>query len=115
MGPWERVDPGSGFGDSSNRAIFAMAVCGDYLYVSASWNSTSNNGFEVWRYDGSNWARVNVDGFDGNSDNWSVRSLQVWNNRLYAGVYNDDDGCQVWEYDGSSWTQVAQDGFGISF
>ncbi len=107
MGPWERVDPGSGFGSSSNRDVFAMAVYRDHLYVSASWNSYSAPGFEIWRFDGSTWTRVATGGI-GDSTNICVWSMAVFNDRLYIGTVHS----RVYEYDGSTWTQVNTDGFG---
>lgn len=110
IGPWERVDPGSGFGSGSNRAIFAMAVYRDHLYVSASWNSYSAPGFEIWRFDGSTWIRVATGGI-GDSTNICVWSMGVFNDRLYIGtVYS-----RVYVYDEANtipWTQVNTDGFG---
>ena len=82
MGPWERVDPGSGFGDIENWGVYSMAVYNGHLYVGTGYNTA--NGFEVWRYDGVNWIRVATGGL-GDVNECSAWSMAVYEGRLYVG------------------------------
>ena len=50
------------------------------------------------------WTQKIIGGF-GDTFNREVRSMAVYNGRLYVGTANNH-GCEVWTYDGSAWNQV---------
>ena len=95
-------------GDRNNQGPKSMAVYNNNLYV-GTYNPIT--GTEVWRYDGTNWTKVNTNGF-GNVNNGMSHSMAVYNNNLYVGTRNDVTGTEVWRYDGINWTQVNANGFG---
>ena len=80
----------------------------------------SGPGCQVWRNDGSNWTQVVGQGSPGtptgpgfgDSNNFAIYFLTVYNDMLYAGTANLSVGCQVWRYDRSGWIKVNQDAFG---
>ncbi|MBU1669983.1 MAG: IPT/TIG domain-containing protein [Actinobacteria bacterium] len=99
---WSQVNAsGFGSGDDIPQA-YSMSVYGTDLYTSA--------GVEVWKYNGSSWAMVNIYGFTTNI-NMNVSCMTEFNGDFYAATYSGL-GCGVWRYDGSSWAQVNSDGFG---
>ncbi|MGQ9476657.1 MAG: hypothetical protein ACUVSI_11330 [Actinomycetota bacterium] len=107
---------GPGFGTTSNTNVSAMVVYKSRLYLSVR-NATL--GCSIWSFDGESWTQVvgqgapgtpTAPGF-GEAANIDVPSMAVFNDRLYAGTYNEA-GCQVWRYDGQSWLRVAAGGFG---
>jgi hypothetical protein len=62
------------------------------------------------------WAQINVDGF-GNANNFSVFSMAIYSNELYAGTWNNPDGCEIWRWDGpgpSDWQVITNGGFGAA-
>jgi hypothetical protein len=57
---------------------------------------------------------TSVKGF-GDTENRSIRSLEIFEGFLYAVTYNATSGMEVWRtQDGTSWVQVNIDGFGDS-
>ena len=57
------------------------------------------------------WTQVGFNGF-GDMDNTRLRSMAVYNGKLYVGTINQVTGAEVWEYDGATWLQSNLDGFG---
>ena len=60
------------------------------------------------------WSQSGSSGF-GYPENFSVDSMAVFNNRIYAGVRNIFYGCEVWSYGGTGdWARVdtGDGGFG---
>ncbi|MFC1981793.1 hypothetical protein ACFLVN_06105, partial [Chloroflexota bacterium] len=111
---------GGGLGDLNNERVASMAIYDGYLYVGLNNGVT---GGEVWRISvdgfqlGTDWIQVNNDGF-GDSDNDRIRTLQVFENKLYAGTRNTVDGGQIWQTGAAGgppftdWTKVGGDGLG---
>ena len=98
-------------GDTGNRQAQSMVVHDTQLYVGTGWEG------RVFTYDGSTWTQINEDGF-GSSNNDGIRSLAVYEGKVYAGVYNPNDYACLYRYDGpttSDWTQVTSGGFGNNF
>ncbi len=59
------------------------------------------------------WEQINEDGF-GNSVNFSVFSMAVYNGRVYAGTWNNSSGCEVWRLNDlgtNEWIQIVTGGF----
>ncbi len=102
---WAQANP-DGFGDPANLA-HSMADYHGNLYV-GTYNSA---GAEVWAYDGTDWSQVNQNGF-GSAANVTVRSMTLFEDRLYMGTQNDTTGGGVWSYDGADWTMENTPGFG---
>lgn len=103
-----------GFGDQTNGEIFRFAEFEDNIYASTS-SFTTTHGAELWRSDTGDeidWTRVVTNGFNGDMNNSSIISLEVYSKTLFAGTYNEKTGGEVWRSsDGLSWKQVNTDGF----
>lgn len=110
---WSTVITG-GFDSVDNDSISHLTVFENYLYV-ATLNYSATRGFDLWRSstgDALDWTRVVTNGF-GDSKNWLVPTLEIFNNTLYAGTSNDLSGGELWRsQDGIHWAQVYLDGFG---
>ena len=67
---------------------------------------------EVWEYNGTDWTQIGGDDLNGS---WAdgtyekVKTLVVYNARLYAGLGNSAGDGEVWRYNGSNWTQIGGD------
>ena len=116
-GTWSQVVGGGfgGFGDPMNAEILSFAGFDGRVYASTA-SYTDTNGAEVWGSpsgDFSTWTQSGVHGFDGNSDNRAITSLQVHNLYLYASTTNEATGTEVWRSaDGIVWSHVNLGGFG---
>ncbi len=110
--PLVSADPaaplGTGFGDANNTDVMDMAVYGGALYAgTVNWPT----GCEVWAFDGAGWTQAvgNLAGTPvpsgfGYATCRGATRFEVYDSRLFAGVY-DDNGCMVFSYDGSGWVQ----------
>lgn len=99
---------GSSWG-SAIEVVESMLVYNGELFAALG-NSTGDA--SVWKYNGSTWSQIG--GNDLNSS-WTsgtyerVRSMAVYNGKLYAGVGTTAGEGEVWRYDGSSWEKVGGD------
>ncbi len=113
---WSRV-VSQGFSDQTNAEVSRFAVFNDQLYAS-TWSYTNTHGLEMWRSgtgDAGDWTRVVENGFDGDVNNATALSLEVFNSYLYAGTWNTTTGGEVWRSsNGAAWAQVNVDGFGTT-
>ncbi|MGC9084503.1 MAG: PKD domain-containing protein, partial [Anaerolineae bacterium] len=123
---WQQIASG-GFGDPYNTGVLSLAEYNGYLYAGTrhgDWQTDAHLngplGGEVWRYDGTNWVRVNDPGF-GDVEAHRVERLIVFNNALYAyisRVGGTSKGAEVWRCTAAvcssqdDWTKVADNGFG---
>jgi len=93
-----------------------LAPFNGYLYAGTWCWDTSVHGAEIWRSSTGNsgsWTRVVSDGFNGDSNNEAILSVEVFNGYLYAATGNGDTGGEVWRTnDGTTWIQANADGFG---
>ncbi len=114
-GSWEWVVD-NGFGDSTNGEIMVLAPFEGYLYAGTWSYDTGVHGAEIWRSATGNegsWTRVASDGFNDDSDNVAILSIEVFNGHLYASTYKYSAGGEIWHTDnGVDWAQVNDDGFG---
>ena len=106
---WAQVNT-NGFGAAANLHVGAMVALDGTLYA-ATGNQRGGVPCRVWRYDGgTTWTQVNTDGFGLGTANRTVRSMAVYDGKLYAGTFNSTTGGgQVWRYDGpttADWVQV---------
>jgi hypothetical protein len=112
---WEWVVD-NGFGDSTNGEIMVLAPFEGYLYAGTWSYDTGVHGAEIWRSATGNegsWTRVASDGFNDDSDNVAILSIEVFNGHLYASTYKNSAGGEIWHTDnGVDWAQVNDDGFG---
>ncbi len=90
---WTQVNT-DGFGDTSNGTILAMKSYNGLLYA-GTYNS--NDGSEVWAYNGTTWSLVNDPGFSSDTGNSRTQSLHAFKGILYASVFNETTGTEVWE------------------
>ena len=60
------------------------------------------------------FVRINAGGFGNphNTGGLDVKTMAVFQGRLYAGVANQGEGAQIWCFDGTSWQQINKSGFG---
>lgn len=105
---WTKVG-GDGVSSSWNTVyeqVETLTVYNGKLYAGLG-NSTGDA--ELWEYDGANWAMV---GGDGVNDSWldgqyeQVKTLVVYNGRLYAGLASGAGDGEVWELNDGTWTKI---------
>ncbi len=105
---WEQV-VSSGFGDTNNQGINALAVFSSTLFVATS-NSTT--GVEIWSSgsgDIGDWQQVNSDGF-GDIGTAQDVVMDTYNEELYVGLVRNNI-AELWRTnDGLNWTAVFTDG-----
>lgn len=103
----------AGFGISGTFGASVLQPFQDHLYVGTM--TSSLQGCQIWRYDGSGWRRV-AEGGLGSRHNSGVWSSAVFQDSLYMGTMNWKEGCQVFRTsDGVTWEEVglpSGDGFG---
>lgn len=96
----------TGFTANANETASCSAFFEGSLYI-----GTENwEGCEIWRRQGSKWARMAEKGF-GDKNNYKATSMAADAGALYVGTANDETGCEVWKFDGTSWTQINRNGF----
>jgi hypothetical protein len=122
---WERIASG-GFGDGYNTGVLSLVEYNGHLYAGTRHGDWQDDGHpngplggEVWRYDGTNWTRVNDPGF-GDVEAHRVERLIVFNNALYAyisRVGGTSKGAEIWRCTATvcnsqaDWAKVADNGF----
>ena len=97
---WAQTSTGGGIdGNYSNpyARTFSMATDGLDLFA----GTDGMNGCMVWKYSGSNWTRVNTDGF-GDPNNMNATSMAFYGGDLFVGTENWATGCEVWEENGAA-------------
>ncbi len=126
---WTRVVT-NGFGSAANQTVLSLVSVGDYLYASTyNYDGTAGvtHGGEIWRTgDGEHWQKVVSGGF-GDTNNYAILGMSVFDQNLYAGTYYWDfqshrpGRAQLWRCplssgcdEQSDWEQVVGDGFGDS-
>lgn len=123
---WQQIASG-GFGDPYNTGVLSLVEYNGYLYAGTrhgDWQDDAHPdgplGGEVWRYDGTNWTRVNDPGF-GDLEAHRVEKLLVFKNALYAyisRVGGTSNGAEIWRCTATvcnsqaDWIKVADNGFG---
>ncbi len=84
----------------SNANIKELTVFNGKMYFSASDQDGLNNvGNEIWWYDGSSYASLNI---RASSDSSSPEGITIYNNRLIFGADDGGFGREVWFYDGQT-------------
>ncbi len=101
----------SSWADNTYEHAPAMTVFSGNLYVGLG---TTAGDAEVWKYNGSTWAKV---GGDSANSSWgagyeTVRSFAQDGTVLYAGLGDSANDSEVWRYNGSTWTKIGGDGGG---
>lgn len=108
---WTQIESG-GFGTPGNSGAFPTGVVyHGYLYVESGNFIT---GGEIWRTSdkGITWQMANTGGF-GNHSNAVCSPDVVFNDILFAGVYNTEGPAQIWGLvNDASWVQMCEAGFG---
>jgi hypothetical protein len=95
--------------------VESMLAYNGKLYAGLG-NSTGDA--ELWEYNGTAWTRI---GGDGINSGWAdgqyeqVKSIVVYNGRLYVGLANSATDAEVWSYDGSAWAKVGGGGTNSSW
>ncbi len=105
---WSKIggDGASSSWNTNYEQIESMQPYNGKLYVGLG-NTTADA--EIWEYDGSTWTKV---GGDDVNSSWVdgqyevIKSMTVYNGKLYAGLGNTTGDGEVWEYNNGSWTKV---------
>ena len=99
---------------SNNNCVRVMSTfnpcaSNQHLYI----GTDNGNGAEVWMTgNGIDWVLLEENGI-GDTNNTSVRSMEIFNNCLYLGTDNQQSGAQVFRTKGGiNFTQANTDGFG---
>jgi len=109
---WTKIG-GDGVNSSWNtnyEQVESMTSYNGKLYAGLG-NSTADA--EMWEWNGTAWTQI---GGDSISSSWidgqyeQVKSLAVYNGRLYAGLGNSAGDGEVWELNGASWSRVGGSG-----
>ncbi len=114
---WTKIG-GDGVSSSWNtnyEQVESMIPYNGKLYVGLG-NSTGDA--EVWEYSGTAWTQIGGDDLNGS---WidgqyeQVRTMAVYNGKLYAGLGASAGDGEVWEYDNGSWAKIAGGGVNTSW
>ncbi|HSE60886.1 MAG TPA: fibronectin type III domain-containing protein [Candidatus Saccharimonadales bacterium] len=114
---WSKVG-GDGINSSWNtnyEQVESLQAYNGKLYAGLG-NSTADA--ELWEWNGTAWTQM---GGDGINNSWldgqyeQVKTMGVYNGRLYAGLANTAGDGEVWEYTGGSWTQIGGDALNSSW
>ncbi|MCB0188370.1 MAG: hypothetical protein KDE31_29070, partial [Caldilineaceae bacterium] len=110
---WSTVITG-GFGAVTNQGITQLIVFQDQLYATTAIDGI-NGQMQLWRSatgDANDWQQITGGPF-ANSDNAAAATLELYQDHLYLGTYNNVTGGELWRSsDGSQWTQVNNGGWG---
>lgn len=108
---WSKVG-GDGVASSWSGAyeeVFIMRVYDNNLIIGLG-NGTDDA--EAWSYDGTTWTKIGGDDINGS---WTagtyerIRSMAIYNGRLYVGIGDGGGDGEVWEWNGSTWSQLGGD------
>ncbi|MEZ4708284.1 MAG: hypothetical protein R3A44_13820 [Caldilineaceae bacterium] len=110
---WAPVVTG-GFGAAANQGIARLAVFQDQLYAFTA-TAEENGQMQLWRTGSGNsgdWQQVTGGPFAIPS-NIQAATVEIYQERLYLGVYNSKSGGQMWRTsNGGQWEQVNASGWG---
>jgi hypothetical protein len=106
----------SGWAINTYEGVYSMTVMSGNLYAGLG---ASAQDAEVWRWNGSIWAKI---GGDGVGSSWAaalnieaVRSLENDGTNIYAGLGDSAQDAEVWQYNGTTWAKIGGDGVGSSW
>ena len=114
---WSKIG-GDGLNSSWNtnyEQVESMTVYNGKLYAGLG-NTTADA--EVWEWNGTAWTQI---GGDGVNSSWidgqyeQVKTMSVYNGRLYAGLGNSAGDGEVWELNGNTWSRVGGSGVNSSW
>ena len=90
------------------EGVYSLTTDGTNLY--AGLGASTADG-EVWRYDGTSWAKIGGDSLNGGWTNYVeyAWSLDYLNGILYAGIGTGANDAEVWSWNGTSWTKIGGD------
>ncbi len=114
---WAKIG-GDGVNSSWQVSMFETVGALDYfggnLYAGLG---TSANDGEVWRWNGSIWAKIGGDSLNGGwTTNYEfVSGLTNDGTNLYAGLGISTGDAEVWRWNGSSWSKIGGDGLNSSW
>ncbi|MCL0083854.1 choice-of-anchor D domain-containing protein, partial [Thermodesulfovibrionales bacterium] len=100
---------GGGIGDANNKGVIPVTVFGGNLYA-----GTDNyiTGGQIWRWDGTTWTQVNLDGFRPANNKVVAPAIEFGPpgaTYLYTGTFSGIGG-EIWRSpDGTTWTAVTTD------
>src|SRR5574344_1682118 len=90
------------------EGVYSPTTDGTNLY--AGLGASTADG-EVWRYDGTSWAKIGGDSLNGGWTNYVeyAWSLDYLNGILYAGTGTGANDAEVWAWNGTNWTKIGGD------
>ncbi len=90
-----------------SKSVYSQIIFKDFFYV-----AVGGDGTQLLRTNGLTWQAVVTHGF-GITQNYSISSLGIFSNQLYAVTHNQTQNLQIWRSnDGLDWTQVVSGGLG---
>ncbi len=114
---WSKVG-GDGVSSSWNtnyEQVESLLPYNGKLYAGLG-NSTADA--EIWEYNGTTWTQI---GGDGIGSSWldgqyeQVKTMVVYNGKLYAGLGNTAGDGEIWELDNSTWSKIGGGGTNSSW
>lgn len=114
-GSWAKVGGdgvNSSWPDATFEQVLSQTVHNGELYVSLG---VSAGDAEVWKYDGTTWAKVGAAGTTWGATIEAVYSLISYNGDLYAGLGDSGGDAEIWRYSNGSWSQLGGDSLNLSW
>lgn len=102
----------SSWPSATYEEVYSLASYGGNLY--AGLGNTASDA-EVWRYNGSTWAKIGGDGTGWAAGFERVSSMTVLDNQLYVGLGASTTDAEVWRWNGSAWSKIGGDGTASSW
>ena len=102
-------------GVANDTQMWSMAVYKNKLYVGTynNTNATDATGAKLLVFDGTTWAVITKATMGGANGDWWMRSMAVFNDKLYIGTGNttaatNATGSKLLVYDGTTWTSITK-------
>jgi hypothetical protein len=101
----------SGWAMSTYESVYALESYSGDVYAGLG---ASANDAEVWKWNGSTWAKI---GGDSINSGWTTNYEAVYSmtndgTNLYVGLGNTAADGEIWKWNGTSWTKIGGDGTG---
>lgn len=108
---WQTSD-GLNWQPVSHTAFLSKSVHSQIVYKDLFYVAVNSDGAQLWRTDGLTWQAVVTQGF-GITQNYSISSLGIFSDQLYAVTSNQAQYLQIWRTsNGLDWTQIVSGGLG---
>ena len=98
------IPGGDGFGNRTNVYAWDMGLYNNSLFVGTC-NLDPHGACQLWRYNGTNWRKINLPGGDGFGEhaNYGIRNIVEYQDKMYIGTgtsfLEKNHGGELWAYD----------------